>query len=216
MPGAVWAIDGTWLDRPILPLGRRALLVVELFASQVLALQSVPGERAVEAERVLEALIARHGAPLVLKLDNGSAFVARRFAAFCSRHDITLLYSPPGTPRYNGCCEVRGRWAKRDAQAAAARRGAQGELSQADLDAVVTLTGTLPRITPLVRSNFQAVVATQLRLVAAEQGLAPQGTSQDHQWRALTRVAVQRALQLCHILSIQGRANRQWLSPSAA
>jgi integrase-like protein len=216
LPGAVWAIDGTWLDQPVAPFGRRALIVVELHSGKVLDLRSVPGEQAAAAEQVLAALIAKHGPPLVLKLDNGSAFIARRFAAFCQRHGITLLHSPVRRPRYNGTCEVRGRWAKRDALAAAHARGASGDLCQADLDCAITFTGVMPRVSPLLRQHFLLVVAEQLAIAAAQRGLALRGTIRDHVRRSLARVAVRRALQICHILTIEGRAYRQCLPLSAA
>jgi hypothetical protein len=216
MPGAVWAIDGTWLDQPVAPLGRRALVVVELHSRKTLCLQSVAGERAVAAEWVLRGLIERHGAPLVLKLDNGSGFVAKRFGRFCREQGITLLHSPVRRPRYNGTCEVSGRWAKRRANAAAARRGEPGGLCQADLDSAVTFCGTMPTIDCGLRQRFLEVVEQQLAIVTAERGVALQGQLKDHQWRSLRRVAVRQALQLCHILSIEGRGYHQWLPASAA
>jgi transposase InsO family protein len=216
LEGAVWAIDGTWLDQPVAPFGRRALIVVELHSRKVLVLRAVAGERAVAAEQVLAALIAEHGAPLVLKLDNGSAFTARRFAKFCKAHGISLLYSPVRRPRYNGTCEVRGRWAKRDALAAAQARGASAGLCQADLDCAVTFTGDMPRVSPLLRQHFLQVVEQQLAIVTAEHGLATDATLGDHVRRSLARVAVRRALQLCHILTIEGREYRQCLPASAA
>src|SRR5690606_34153213 len=69
VPGAVWAIDGTWLDAPVAGCGRRALVVVELESRKLLALRSVRGERTSDTIRYLEDLIKEHGAPLVLKLD---------------------------------------------------------------------------------------------------------------------------------------------------
>jgi hypothetical protein len=216
VPGAVWAIDGTWLDRPVPPLGRRALVVAELHSRKTLCLQSVVGERAEAAERVLEALFARHGAPLVLKLDNGPGFVARRLRAFCRRHGVVLLHSPVRRPCWNGTCEVSGRWAKKRAHAAWLARGAHGDLAQVDLDAAVTFTGTMPRIDDATREHFLDVVAEQLAIAAAQRGLAIARVSQDHVRRSLARVAVRRALQLCHILTIEGRRYHQWLPPYAA
>ena len=50
----------------------------------------------------------------------------------------------------------------------------------------------------------------------SEQGLALDSPLRDHVRRSLERVAVQRALQLCHILTIKGREYRQCLQASAA
>jgi hypothetical protein len=214
--GAVWAIDGTWFDRPVAGQSRRALVVAELHSRKTLALQAVPGERAAAAIRLLEDLIHRHGAPLVLKLDNGSAFIARCFATFCRRHSITLLHSPVRRPSFNGTCEVSGRWAKLRAAAAAAARGSPGQLCQADLDCAVTFTGTMPRIDPGFRDRFRQIIAEQLDVVAAEKGVALDDQTEDHVHRSLGRVAVKRALQLCHILTIEGREYRQCFSAPAA
>lgn len=212
----MWAIDGTWFDRPVAGLTRRALVVAELHSRKTLALQAVPGERAAAAIKVLEDLIQRHGAPLVLKLDNGSAFIARSFGSFCRRHGITLLHSPVRRPSFNGTCEVSGRWAKPRAAAAAAARGSAGQLSQADLDCAVTFTGTMPRIDAGFRDRFLQVVADQLGVVATEKGVALDDQTKDHVRRSLRRVAVKRALQLCHILTIEGREYRQCFPASAA
>lgn len=214
--GAVWAIDGTWLTRPVPPLGRRALVVAELCSRSVLCVRSVIGECAAEVECVLAGLFERHGAPLVLKLDNGPGFVARRLRNFCRRHGVTLMHSPVRQPRWNGCCEVSGRWAKVRIDAAWRARGAEGGLSLADLDAAVTFVGPMPRIDDALREHFLDVVGEQLAVAAAERGLVLAHVSQDHLRRSLGRVAARRALQLCHILSIEGRRYHQWLSPHAA
>lgn len=216
VPGAVWAIDGTWLRHRVPPLGRRALVVVDLHSRKTLALQSVVGERAEVVEQVLEELFVRHGAPLVLKLDNGSAFVSRRLRDFCHRCGVVLLHSPVRRPRWNGACEVSGRWAKTRAEKAWRARGAGGDLTQADLDAAVTFTGTMPTIDEQLRERLRDAVAEQLPIAAAERGLVIQRVSQDHVRRSLERVAVRRALQLCHILSIEGRRYHQWLPLHAA
>lgn len=216
MPAAVWAIDGTLLDEPVASSGRRALVVVELCRRKTLGLKSVPGERAAAAEQVLDELIAQHGAPLVLKADNGPAFVAQRLRTFCAQRGITLMHSPVRRPRWNGTCEVSGRWAKTTAMAAACRRGSPAGLCQADLDCAVTFTGTMPRIDDALRERFVQLVARQVAAVRAERGLASDQPLHDHQRRSLERVAVQRALQMCHILTIEGRGYRQWLPAPAA
>jgi transposase InsO family protein len=76
-----------------------------------LTMVSASGDWSCAAEQVLEALIAQHGAPLVLKADNGSAFIAKRFASFCRSHGIALVHSPVRRPQCNGCCEVGGKHA---------------------------------------------------------------------------------------------------------
>jgi transposase InsO family protein len=214
--GAVWAVDGTWLAQPVAGAGRRALVVVELHSRKTLAVASVPGERAVAAEHVLEALFTEHGAPLVLKLDNGSAFTARRFADFCERNGVALMHSPVRRPSWNGTCEVSGRWAKRRAEAAARQRGAPGVLTHADLDAAISFIGTMPRIVDALRRRFQDVLAQMRADVARERGLVLAPCLPDSVNRSLGRVAARRALQLCHILSIHGREFRQCFPVPAA
>lgn len=215
MPNAVWAIDGTWLDRPVPGFGRRALIVVELNSRRALAFQVVRGERAADVRALLLRLIELHGRPLVLKAHNGTAFIARSVAELCRGFGITLMHSPVRRPRWNGTCEVSGRWAKRRAVAAALRRG-NGELSQADLDVAVGIEKPLPDIAEELRRTFLAAYDDQLGLLLSERGLANSGPLPDHLAPSLGRVAAQRALQLCHILSIEGRAYRQWLPCSAA
>lgn len=214
--GAVWAIDGTWLDRPVEGSGRRALVVVELHSRKVLCLESVLGERASAVIACLRKLIARHGAPLVLKADNGNAFISKAVARLCRQHGITLLHSPVRRPRWNGTCEVSGRWAKARVAAAAALRGDPERLSATDLECAVTFHGDMPRIEDLVRERFFGVVENELAAVLAERGLAKHDDLGEHVLRSLRRVAVRRALLLCHILSIEGREYHHRLPRYAA
>jgi transposase InsO family protein len=211
----VWAIDGTLFDQPVGANGRRALVVVEMHSRNTLCVDSVPGERASAVIACLRRLIEKHGAPLVLKADNGSAFIAGCLAIFCRRHGITLMHSPVRRPSWNGTCEVSGRWAKQRAVAAARLRGSAG-LSQADLDAAVTFVGTLPRVDCALRERFLGLVAEQLTAIAKERGLVNDDQLKHHVRRSLGRVAARRALQLCHILTIEGREYHQWLPASAA
>ena len=95
------------------------------------------------------------------------------------------------------------------AQAAANLCG-DGTLTQADLDREVTCVGVLPKVDEALR------VAQELAVVAAELGVALDGTLRDHVRRGLGRVATRRALHACHILTIEGRGYRQWFLPSAA
>ncbi len=181
-----------------------------------LTMVSASGEWSCAAEQVLEALIAQHGAPLVLKADNGSAFIAKRFASFCRSHGIALVHSPVRRPQFNGCCEVSGKHAKRRAQAAAAQRGAVDYLSAADLQVATTFVGEMPRVPEALRADSQQALAEQLRRVAAERGVALGPGLGNAIHRSLGPVAAVRALIQCHILSIQGCEYLHRLSPAVA
>ena len=102
-PGAVWAMDFTALDGRS---GGHALCIRDLASTRVLYAGVVDGESAAEVMLVLVSLFAAHGQPLVIKVDNGSAFRADDTKHLLAAADVLPLYSPPGTPRYNGCCEV--------------------------------------------------------------------------------------------------------------
>lgn len=81
--------------------------------------------------------------------------------------------------------------------------GRVGRFAQSDLDAAVTFTRTMPCIDDALRQRFLALVAEQLVAVAAERDLALAAAPRYQHCRTLGRVAAQRALQLCHILTIQ-------------
>ena len=102
-------------------------------------------------------------------------------------------------------------WSKHRALAAARLRTSAGPLCQADFDAAVTFVGPMARVDPGLRQRFQQLVADQIVAVAvaAERGVALDLTTRDHVHRSLTRVAVQRALELSHFLTIEGRKYRR-------
>lgn len=165
---------------------------------------------------MLTDLFARHGAPIVLKLDNGPGFIATSLRVFCREHGVTLLFSPVRRPSWNGGCEVRVRWGKRSAEQAWLRRGGCGDYTRADLDAAVTAHDTLPPVDEALRERFRDALAQQLPIAAPEKGVALLRVSRDHVRRSLWRVATKRALQLRHMLTIEDRRFSQWLPPSAA
>ena len=104
--GRCWALDHTEPPTPIAGRYRFVLTVRDLASGCTLAAVAVESPDARSTIDVLTALIARHGAPLVLKADNGSAFTAADTRAFLRRSRIHLLLSPAYTPRYNGACEA--------------------------------------------------------------------------------------------------------------
>lgn len=105
-PGSVWAIDHSQPPRPIDGCFSQILAVRDLASGMQLAWTPVADAMAAEALPVLEALVAEHGPPLVLKSDNGSAFISQQFAEWLARWQIVPLFSPVRMPRYNGACEA--------------------------------------------------------------------------------------------------------------
>lgn len=104
--GAVWAMDFATPLHPIEGHYPRLFVVRDLASGyQLMALPAL-GETTGTAIDVLRSLFEAYGAPLVLKSDNGSAFTALEMRAFVARHEVLHLFSPEGTPAYNGSIEA--------------------------------------------------------------------------------------------------------------
>jgi transposase InsO family protein len=134
-PGAVWAVDFAEPPRPIEGCYGRLLAVRDLASGCQLAWLPVPDETAATAAAALEGLFREHGAPLVLKSDNGSAFLAGEFGVLLAGWGVWQLFSPPRTPRYNGACEAGIGSMKARTHHEAARRGRPGEWACDDAEA---------------------------------------------------------------------------------
>jgi len=63
---------------------------------------SLPSRRVV---RELDALVAVHGCPSAIRVDNGPEFTAQPFVDWCADHRVTLLYIQPGKPDQNAYIE---------------------------------------------------------------------------------------------------------------
>jgi hypothetical protein len=87
-PGAVWGMDFTELSQPIDGRCSYAFTVRDLASGLQLLWQPVANETALCAIGELELLFRIHGAPLVLKSDNGSAFRARLLKALLGRWQV--------------------------------------------------------------------------------------------------------------------------------
>jgi transposase InsO family protein len=103
--GAVWAIDFSEAPRPIDGIYPYLLAVRDLASHQQLLWRPTLDMTAHTTIEALRSLLV-HGAPLVLKADNGSAFVAADTRAYLSFGGVNLLFSPPHTPEYNGAIEA--------------------------------------------------------------------------------------------------------------
>jgi transposase InsO family protein len=144
-PGTVWAID---YARPPLPLeeGYTDLLAVRDLASgmQLLWLP-VTGATAATTTAALLSLFTIYGAPLVLKLDNGSPFVAGATRELLAQWGVIPLYSPPGCPQYNGAVEAGIGALKVRTHYQAVRQGRPGEWTLEDAEAALQQANTLGR-----------------------------------------------------------------------
>lgn len=54
---------------------------------------------------VLDQLVAMHGVPRRLRVDNGPEFIARELQQWCARHQVTLAFIQPGKPNQNAYIE---------------------------------------------------------------------------------------------------------------
>lgn len=132
-PGAVWAIDHSQPPQPVDGCYGQVLAVRDLASGMQLAWTAVPDATAAEALSLLAGLVRQHGPPLVLKSDNGSAFISHAFHEALDGWRITPLFSPPRMPRYNGACEAGIGAARRRTEYLADRQGRCGEWTSDDL-----------------------------------------------------------------------------------
>jgi putative transposase len=79
----------------ILDEGNREALAIEVSTS-------LPSRR---VTAVLDQLVAVHGRPQALRLDNGPEFVAEPLATWCAAQDVRLQHIQPGKPNQNAYIE---------------------------------------------------------------------------------------------------------------
>lgn len=143
--GAVWAMDFAEPPTPIDGEYGYVLLVRDLASGFQLLTLPGPAPTSPVVVDALEALFAAHGAPLVIKMDNGAAFIARETQAFLDRHHVMALISPPYLPSYNGSIEAGVGSFKTRAHHEAARNGRPGEWTCDDAEAARLQANDLSR-----------------------------------------------------------------------
>ena len=105
-PGRVWAMDFSMVPAAIDGEYRWILHVRDLASQYHLAALPVPHASTTAACGLLGALCRYVDAPLVLKVDNGSAFASADLRAWAHAAGTQVLHSPPRCPRYNGAIEA--------------------------------------------------------------------------------------------------------------
>ncbi len=83
----------------------RILTLLDEYTRQSLAVHTAWSIRAVDAITVIEAAIARYGAPEHLRSDNGPEFIAYAIQDWLKQRAIKTLYIKPGSPWENGHIE---------------------------------------------------------------------------------------------------------------
>ncbi|MCI0657638.1 MAG: hypothetical protein L0170_11285, partial [Acidobacteria bacterium] len=104
--GTIWAADFTTPPARVDGIYNRVLLVRDLASGMQLLCLPCQGEGAEVLLLALRWLFVLHGVPLVLKMDNGSAFISHETRRFLQQAGVLALYSPPETPSYNGSIEA--------------------------------------------------------------------------------------------------------------
>lgn len=212
VPGRVWAIDFSQPRQPVDGCLPNLMAVRDLASHQQLAWQATATQAADEACAVLERLFLDHGPPLVLKADNGSAFISAEFQSLLARYGVVILYSPPRYPQYNGALERSNGTLKTFTQLDATRDGHPLRWTSDNVERARELANELTRpwgargptpaeawsartaLTQAERHPFLASVESHRVTAALELGLDPQARlGRDDQAR-LDRVAVPRCL----------------------
>jgi transposase InsO family protein len=222
-PGSVWAMDFTHPPLPVDGLFPRILVVRDLASGKQLEALPVKGEGARETIDVLRALIRRHGAPIVLKSDNGSAFQAKITREFLEEHGILPLYSPPGCPKYNGAVESGIGSLKRHAHHEAARNDRPGEWTCDDVEAARLRGNELGRphgrhgptpdrawegmmeVGEAERAHFRELVDEERRKEENRRGILPLVGPTPTERDSIDRTAISKVLRRCGYLQVRRR-----------
>jgi hypothetical protein len=222
-PGTVWAVDHVQPDQPIDGVYPYAIAVRDLASHYQLAWQPVPDVGAETTIAVLASLFWEHGPPLVLKSDNGSAFIARDTGRLLAAWGILHLRSPRATPQYNGSCEAAGGSHKRMTSDQAALAAHPGRWTSQDLHQARMIRNRLGRpwghrgaspeqvwqtrqpITSTQRSQLNATVHRYRQEERTRRGIPDEAPLGGAAQASVDRVAISRALRKHGYLSVTRR-----------
>jgi transposase InsO family protein len=221
--GRVWAIDFTGPRAAVEGRYPYLLAVRDLASGRQLLWRPVPAATAEVAGAALATLFAEHGAPLVLKSDNGSAFTSAVVEELLAGHEVVGLFSPPYWPRYNGSVEAGIGSLKERTDAWSARSGRAGDWTWDDAAGACEEANTLSRprgpsgpspdelwsarqtITPEERAAFGTAVAETRQTVRPASESCAEGAAVVRSGRAVAREAIRLALERCGYLHYKRR-----------
>ena len=83
----------------------KACHLIDEFTRQHLAFRVERRMGAADVIEMLDLAVLAHGAPQVLRADNGPEFIAGAVGRWASEHDTLQAFIPPGQPWHNGFVE---------------------------------------------------------------------------------------------------------------
>jgi transposase InsO family protein len=184
-PGAVWSMDHAQPPLPIDGKYEYILSVRDLSTGWQLAWLPIRKADAATTVLVLGDLFVAHGAPLVVKSDNGKALTQGDVPACLARHGVTPLVSPAYRPQYNGSCEAGVGAVKLRTEDAAFVANRSRHWTSEDLEHALHVANNAPSdkpgaparrarweqrvaVTPEERAAFQSAVTRERALLDAE------------------------------------------------
>jgi transposase InsO family protein len=221
--GAVWAMDYTEPPCAIDGIYPNILVVRDLSSGMQLLALPTESASAQETKDALQTLFVEYGAPLVLKSDNGSAFISVEVEQFLETRGVYHLLSPPRLPSYNGACEAGIGSLKVRAHHESARHDRPGEWTCDDVEAARLMANETSRpggfhkptpnerwrirllLSAKERESFRESVERLRKDVGIELGCLP-GIDPGSAKRAMIdRRAITRALRAHGILELRRR-----------
>lgn len=211
-PGTVWAMDFTEPPRPVDDMYPAILVVRDLASGKTLAALPCPAQSGDVVRAALRALFMRHGAPLVLKSDNGSPLVEQSVRELLAAWGTIALLSPPGMPAYNGACEAGIGGLKTRAHHESARHGRAGEWTCDDVEVARLIANETARphgfaaptpdqawngdvtVEHHHRTALADVVARLRKEVSEQQPDGVPDALDKRAWASIERIAIGRAL----------------------
>jgi putative transposase len=103
-PNHVWTYDFVF-DRCANGQKVKLLTVVDEYTRESLAIRAATSIKSSAVIETLSRVVAKRGAPLCLRSDNGSEFVAARVKEWLQQKGIKTLYIEPGSPWQNALGE---------------------------------------------------------------------------------------------------------------
>jgi transposase InsO family protein len=211
-PGTIWAMDHSEATQLIDGQYEQIFAVRDLASHRQLAWRGVQSTGAAETCDILEELFVRHGPPLVIKSDQGPAFIAELTQQLLRRCRVTPLFSPKGQPQYNGALERANGTHKVYTHQHAVADGHSRYWTTSDLDAARDLANTVTRpwghqgpcpdevwqqrepITDQQRDEFARELESQRDVACTELGFADRENLTPIQQDRLERLAISQTL----------------------